>query len=124
LDGRARFVGAQPRAAVFELLRAADATLLSSDWESFGLVVAEALAVGTPVLAAAAGGVGEVLEDGRNGLLVAAGDTDALAEAIGRYFADPELQARLRAAAAESVHRLSPERIYARLEEILQEVAA
>ena len=46
-----RFLGAQPREQVFELLRAADATLLSSDWESFGLVVAESLAVGTPVLA-------------------------------------------------------------------------
>src|SRR5205823_5929659 len=63
----ARFLGPQPREAVFELLRAADATLLSSDWESFGLVVAESLAAGTPVLAATAGGVGEVLEDGRNG---------------------------------------------------------
>src|SRR5581483_5779120 len=39
----ASFLGAQPRAKVFELLRAADATLLSSDWESFGLVAAESL---------------------------------------------------------------------------------
>jgi glycosyltransferase involved in cell wall biosynthesis len=123
LDGRARFLGAQPRQAVFELLRAADATLLSSDWESFGLVVAEALAVGTPVLAAAGGGVAEVLEDGRNGLLVPTGDTDALAEAIRRFFAEPALQARLRSAASESVRRFAPEQIYARLERILEEAA-
>ncbi len=123
LDGRARFLGARPRAAVFELLRAADASLLSSDWESFGLVVAEALAVGTPVVAAAAGGVGEVLDDGRNGLLVPAGDVDALAEAIGRFFADGELRNRLCAAAAESVRRLAPETIYPRLEAILDQAA-
>ncbi len=123
LDGRARFLGAQPRESVFELLRAADATLLSSDWESFGLVVAEALAVGTPVLAAAAGGVQEILEDGRNGLLVPAGDADALADAIGRFFDDAELQGRLRAAAADSVRRLAPDEIYARLERILEEAA-
>jgi glycosyltransferase involved in cell wall biosynthesis len=123
LDGRARFLGARPRAAVFELLRAADASLLSSHWESFGLVVAEALAVGTPVVAAAAGGVGEVLDDGRNGLLVPAGDVDALAEAIGRFFADGELRDRLRAAAAESVRRLAPEAIYPQLEAILEEAA-
>jgi glycosyltransferase involved in cell wall biosynthesis len=119
----ARFLGAQSRTQVFELLRAADATLLSSDWESFGLVVAESLAVGTPVLAATAGGVGEVLENERNGLLVPAGDADALADAIRRFFADPDLRARLRAAAADSVRRLAPEEIYPRYERILEEAA-
>jgi glycosyltransferase involved in cell wall biosynthesis len=118
-----RFLGAQPRERVFELMHAADATLLSSDWESFGLVVAESLAVGTPVLAASAGGVGEVLEDGRNGLLVPAGDVDRLAEAIARFFADGVLRERLRAAAADSVRRLAPDRIYPRYEAILEEAA-
>jgi len=117
------FLGAQPREQVFELMHAADATLLSSDWESFGLVVAESLAVGTPVLAASAGGIGELLEDGRNGLLVPAGDVDGLAAAIGRYFSDVALQARLREAAADSVRRLDPSRIYPRYEAILAEAA-
>ena len=119
----ASFLGAQPRAKVFELLRAADATLLSSDWESFGLVAAESLAVGTPVIAAAAGGVGEVLENERNGLLVPPGDADALAGAIRRFFADPDLRQRLRAAAAASVRRLAPGEIYPRYERILEEAA-
>ena len=118
-----RFLGAQPRERVFELMHAADATLLSSDWESFGLVVAESLAVGTPVLAASAGGVGEVLEDGRNGLLVRAGDVDGLAVAIQRFFADEELRERLRGAAAGSVRRLAPDQIYPRYEAILEEAA-
>ncbi len=118
-----RFLGAQPRERVFELMHAADATLLSSDWESFGLVVAESLAVGTPVLAASAGGVGEVLEDGRNGLLVGAGDVDGLAAAIQRFFADEGLRERLREAAAGSVRRLAPDQIYPRYEAILQEAA-
>jgi len=118
-----RFLGAQPRERVFELMHAADATLLSSDWESFGLVVAESLAVGTPVLAASAGGVGEVLEDGRNGLLVRAGDVDGLAVAIQRFFADEELRERLREAAAGSVRRLAPDQIYPRYEAILEEAA-
>jgi glycosyltransferase involved in cell wall biosynthesis len=116
----ARFLGAQPREQVFELLHAADATLLSSDWESFGLVAAESLAVGTPVIAAAAGGVAEVVEHERNGLLVPPED---LADAIRRYFSDPELQARLRSAAAESVRHLAPEEIYPRYERILEEAA-
>jgi glycosyltransferase involved in cell wall biosynthesis len=123
LGERARFAGAQPRETVFELLRAADAALLSSSWESFGLVLAEALAVGTPVLATAVGGVIEVVEDGRNGLLVPPGDPEALGAAITRYFAEPGLQGRLRAAAVESVHRLAPGVVYPRLEAILEATA-
>jgi len=123
LGARVRFLGVEPRQAVFELFRAADAALLSSSWESFGLVVAEALAVGTPVVSTAVGGVVEVLEDGRNGLLVPPGDHEALAGAIRRFFADGGLQERLRAAAAPSVERLAPERIYARLEAILDDAA-
>ncbi len=119
----ARFLGAQPRERVFELLRTADAALLSSDWESFGLVAAESLAVGTPVLAAAAGGIEEVVENERNGLLVPSGDADALADAIRRFFSDPDLQARLRDAAPDSVRRLAPEEIYPRYERILEEAA-
>ncbi len=124
LDGRVRFLGPQPRGRVFELFRAADAALLSSAWESFGLVVAEALAVGTPVIATAVGGVVEVLEDGRNGLLVPPGDPGALAGAISRFFADGDLRSRLGASAAGSVRHLAPEAIYGRLEAILADAAA
>jgi glycosyltransferase involved in cell wall biosynthesis len=114
-----RFLGAQPREKVFELLHSADATLLSSDWESFSLVAAESLAVGTPVIAAAAGGVGEVVEHEHNGLLVPPAE---LADAVHRYFSDPELRERLRGAAAESVRRLVPQEIYPRYEAILEAV--
>jgi D-inositol-3-phosphate glycosyltransferase len=123
LDRRVRFLGPQPRETVFALFRAADAALLSSSWESFGLVVAEALAVGTPVIATAVGGVTEVIRDGVNGLLVAPRDPAALAAAIERFFADERLQARLRAAAADSVRRLAPEVVYGRLEAILAAAA-
>jgi glycosyltransferase involved in cell wall biosynthesis len=123
LGGRVRFLGAQPRERVLELFRAADASILSSSWENFPHTVVEALAVGTPVLATAAGGVAEVVHDGENGLLVAPGDAPALAEAIRRYFADEALRARLRAAAAASVAEYAPERVFARLEETLLRVA-
>jgi glycosyltransferase involved in cell wall biosynthesis len=121
LDGRARFLGPQPRQTVFELLRAADAVVLSSKWENFPHVLVEALAVGTPVLSTDTGGVSEIVRDGENGLLVPTGDPDALAEAITRYFADAELQERLRAAAPGSVERFAPDRIYTRLEQILSD---
>ena len=123
LGERVRFLGAQPRERVVELFRAADATILSSSWENFPHTVVEALAVGTPVLAMDAGGVGEVVRDGVNGLLVPAGDTRALGNAVRRYFSDADLRERLRAAAAESVRGYSPEAVFDELEATLLRVA-
>lgn len=121
---RVRFLGPISRREVFELLAAADAALLSSSWENFPHTVVEALAVGTPVVATDVGGVGEVVRDGENGLLVPAGDVDALAAAVRRLAGDPELAARLRAAAAPSVAGYAPERLFARLEDVLRSVAS
>ncbi len=119
LGDRVRFLGPQPRSRVLELYRAADAALLSSSWENFPHGVVEALAVGTPVVSTAVGGVGEVVEDGVNGLLVPAGDPAALAAAVTRVATGPELRARLATAAAPSVAAYAPERLYARLEQVL-----
>ncbi len=118
-----RFLGAQPRERVVELFHAADASILSSSWENFPHTVVEALAVGTPVLATTTGGVAEVVTDGVNGLLVDPGDTDGLAAAIRRYFADGALRERLRGNAARSVERYAPDRIFADLERALEEAA-
>lgn len=123
LDGRVRFLGPCPRRTVFELLRAADAALLSSSWENFPHMVVEALAVGTPVLATDTGGVKEIVTDGENGLLVPPEEPEALAAAIARYFGDEQLRARLREAAAPSIEKYAPETIYTRLEAILQKAA-
>jgi glycosyltransferase involved in cell wall biosynthesis len=121
--GWARFLGPLPRASVLELLHAADASVLSSAWENFPHAVVESLAVGTPVVSTAAGGVAEVVHDGENGLLVPVGDAGALAAAIERVAGDAGLLTRLRAAAAPSVERYAPARIYGRLREILAEAA-
>ena len=123
IGDRVTFLGAQPRERIVELFHAADATILSSSWENFPHTVVEALAVGTPVLAMEAGGVSEVVHDGVNGLLVAAGDTAALGEAVRRYFADDELRERLRSAAAASVAEYAPERVFGELEETLRRIA-
>ena len=74
------------------LFRAADAALLSSAWENFPHTVVESLAVGTPVIATAVGGVPEVVRDGVNGLLVPPADAGRAAAAIARFFDDPALR--------------------------------
>jgi glycosyltransferase involved in cell wall biosynthesis len=123
IDGRAPFLGPQPRRTVFELLRAADAALLSSSWENFPHMAVEALAVGTPVIATDAGGVTEILRDGWNGLLVPIRDPEALSGAIRRYLDDPALQERLRAETVGSVAQFDPETAYGQLERVLLDVA-
>jgi len=116
---RVRFLGPLPRDRVVELFRAADASILSSSWENFPHTVVEALAAGTPVLSTSTGGVAEVVRDGENGLLVEPGDVEGLAAAIRRFFADAELRERLQANAAPSVADYAPERVFARLEDVL-----
>ncbi len=123
IEDRVTFIGAQPRRRVIELFSAADATILSSSWENFPHTVVEALAVGTPVLAMESGGVGEIVRDGVNGLLVPAGDTAQLASAVRRYFADDALREQLRAAAAPSVAAYAPERVFGELESALRRAA-
>ena len=120
---RVRFLGAVSRERVLEVFAAADAAILSSAWENFPHTLVEALAVGTPVIATAVGGVPEIVEDGVNGLLVAPGDPDALARAVRRYLADDDLRTQLREAAASSVARFDPEAIVDQIEETLASVA-
>ena len=118
-----RFLGAQPRETVFELLAAADAVLLTSTWENFPHAVVEGLAAGTPVIATAAGGVTEIVQDGVNGLLGA-----AAGPAGARGGDRPLLRGRgaagaPRARAAGSVTGYAPERVYEQLESLLVEAA-
>ena len=116
---RVRFLGAGTRDDVVALFRAVDVGLLTSAWENLPHTLLEALAVGTPVIATAVGGIPEVVVDGENGVLVPAGDVAAIAAAIERLRTDDELRGALAGAAAPSVEELSEPRI---LERIVQAV--
>ena len=120
LNGRVRFLGARPRDEVLRALATARAAVLSSDWENFPHAAVEALAVGTPVIATAVGGVPEVVRDGVNGLLVPPSSPSELERAFSRLLASPELEARLAAAARPSVAALERGHVYGRLEAVLQ----
>lgn len=95
LDGVVRFV---PPVGQDELARwcaASTAVAVPSYNESFGLVAAEAQATGTPVVAAAVGGLTTVVSDGHSGLLVDGHDPRDWAAALRRLIDDPDLTARL-----------------------------
>ena len=120
VEDRIRFAGPLARDEVLTLFRAADAALLTSAWENLPHSVVEALAVGTPVVATAVGGVPEVVRDGENGLLVRAGDVQAIAEAIGRLAEDESLRTTLAANAAGSVAELDETRLLERIVQLIE----
>jgi glycosyltransferase involved in cell wall biosynthesis len=78
-----------------DLIAAADVFVLSSISEALPVVLIEAMSLGTPVVATGVGGVGDVIADGRTGLLVPSGSAEALAGAIRRVLDDGELARRL-----------------------------
>ncbi len=75
--------------------------------ESFGMVITEGLAAGTPVLASDIPGYRDVLRDGVDGQLVPAGDPLALAETLRRLALEPDRRARMSAAARERAERFA-----------------
>ena len=105
VERRLRFSGPQAGAELDGSYASADLLVLPSRGESYGMVVAEALARGLPVVAAGVGGVPEVLGRGaggiRPGLLVPPGDPVALRDALHVWLGDPGLRRRLRRAARE-----------------------
>ncbi|ANZ38202.1 glycogen synthase [Lentzea guizhouensis] len=95
------FVGHLSDRSLAALLTAADAVVLPSRYEPFGIVALEAAAAGTPLVASTAGGLGEVVLDGVTGLSFAPGDVDGLARAVRAVLSDPTAAAaRARAAKA------------------------
>ncbi len=111
LAERVIFPGAVSQDRLPDYYRAADAVVVTSRYESFGLVAAEALACGTPVVASAVGGLPSIVRDGENGLLVRWRCPQAFAERIDELLGDEALRARLAAAARPSVGRLDWRRI-------------
>ncbi len=72
------------------VMRHFDVLVAPSHQEPFGMVLAEAMAVGTPVVATRVGGLAEVVEDGVSGVLVTPGTPGELADAVARVLADRE----------------------------------
>jgi glycogen synthase len=83
------FVGHLSDRELRAVLAAADAVVLPSKYEPFGIVALEAAAAGTPLVASTAGGLGEVVRDGDTGLSFTPGDVDGIAVAVRSVLADP-----------------------------------
>ena len=95
LQDAVTFVGAQPQDKLRAWYVAADATVLPSYYESFGMVALEAMACGSPVVASRVGGLQTTVRDRITGVLVPDHDPASLADALGRMLADAGLRGRL-----------------------------
>ncbi len=93
------FTGHLPDTELAPLLAAADAVVLPSRYEPFGIVALEAAAAGTPLVASTAGGLAEVVVHGETGLAFAPGDVAGLVDAVRAVLDDPVAAGR-RAVAA------------------------
>jgi glycosyltransferase involved in cell wall biosynthesis len=105
-----RFLGEQDRIALRALYHAADLLVFPSRYDPWGLVVNEAACAGLPAIASDGTGAGrDLVRDGENGLLVAAGSERSLRDAFDRVADDPELPVRLRHGAAAIARSHRPE---------------
>ena len=107
LERRVRFLGAQPQRRLRLFYAAAEAVVIPSYYESFGMVALEAMACGTPVVASRVGGLTTTIQDGVTGHLVPEGDPMALADRLRGLLGDPAERERLgrRAALWANEHR-------------------
>lgn len=96
-----RFAGRADHDKLLELLHRADAAVLPSHYEPFGIVALEAIAAGTPLVTTNVGGLGEAVIDGKTGLSCPPRDVPALAAAVRAVLDDPAAAQRRAVAARE-----------------------
>jgi glycosyltransferase involved in cell wall biosynthesis len=101
IEGRVVFTGW--RADAFAIVNRMTIVVHPSTSEGFGLVVAEAMALGKPVIATRVGALRELVRDGVNGFAFDVGDVDTLTDRLRQLLADPALRERLGAAARKTV---------------------
>lgn len=107
LGSRVHFIPPVPRDQLVSFYQAADAVIMPSRSESFGLVAAEAQSCGVPVIAANVGGLPYIIENGKSGILVDGHNPADYAAAINRVLSDPGLAERLGNGAIEHSQRFS-----------------
>jgi N-acetyl-alpha-D-glucosaminyl L-malate synthase BshA len=117
-----RFLGRLDSVAT--LLQGCELFLLPSTSESFGLAALEAMACGAVVVASRAGGLPEVLADGRDGILEPVGSVEAMGRRAVDLLRDADRLAAMRAAALASAQAFAADRIVPQYEALYEEVVA
>jgi glycosyltransferase involved in cell wall biosynthesis len=101
IDGSIRLIPRLPQPELYRLLRTAELVVIPSRREGWSLLVAEAMALGLPIVCSSAGGIAEALGDASNAIVFPAGDASLLAEALVSLLADQAKQRELSARGRE-----------------------
>ncbi|OLB15188.1 MAG: hypothetical protein AUH07_03240 [Gemmatimonadetes bacterium 13_2_20CM_70_9] len=121
IEDRILFKGLLARDEVLRAYASADVFVLPSLFEPFGIVLLEAMAAGLPVVASRVGGIVDVVEDGKTGLLVPPRNPQAIADAIERLLSNPTLRQRMGAEARMRAPAYSWEELVPRILEVYRE---
>jgi D-inositol-3-phosphate glycosyltransferase len=122
MESNVAFVGSRGQEELALYYAAADVCAVPSLTESFGLVALEAMACGTPVVGTRVGGLQTVIEHGESGLLVAAGDYPALADAIAQVLLDARLRMHLAHGARDRAEHFTWKRVGDRIVDLYNRV--
>ncbi|MCY2952232.1 MAG: glycosyltransferase family 4 protein [Planctomycetota bacterium] len=124
--GQIEWLGRKPAAEVMRIIGKASFLVAPSEcYETFGRVVAEAFAKGTPVIASRLGALAELVEHGRTGLLFGPGDADDLAGQVEAMLGDAERLAKMRREArAEFEAKYTGSRNYEQMMRVYEEAVA
>lgn len=121
--GNVRAVGPQRHEVVLDAFQRCTAAVVPSLMhEAFGLVALEAMRAGRPVIASDIGGLPDIIKDGENGILVAAGDVEGLRAALARVLTDPDLREKLGSAAKRRAADFAAARIVSHVERAYEDV--
>lgn len=121
VERRVFFAGSRTRQETLALMSSCQAFVLNSSYEGLPHVVLEAMSLGIPVISSSAGGVAEVIEDRRNGLLVPLDGTGFLHDAIYNVLNNEILSRKLVANARNDLERFKVQSMYDFTEKVLSE---
>lgn len=122
LEGQVKLLGNKNREGIIENLNQSNVLVLPSDYETFGVVLIEAMAMGLPVIACNAGGPTDIV-DNSNGILVPPRDTGALADAM-QWMSENYEKFDNDKIAEDCASKYSSENVGKRIEKVLKEVVA
>lgn len=116
------FLGGRAQASLPFYYSAADAVVMPSRYESFGLAALEAMACGTPVVASDVGGLSYLIDDGVTGFLVPEGNSEEFADKISLLLHDPALRSAMGKRGIEQAQEYSWSNIAERMIDLYADV--
>jgi len=118
-----KILNSASRETILRHLKAADAFVLNTAYEGFPHIILEAMIMGTPVVTTEVCGNPEIVQDGKNGILVGFNNRQQIAEAINKLYLDLPLRQALSRNARSSAEKFSLENMINQTEEILKSCA-